>query len=74
MLLNPTKCQDYSLYLFWAIKGKLSPTPTPSPTQIRVNTLELKIDKGTDYFIDWKSKGVYNSKFQTCSIRWGFFA
>ena len=26
------------------------------------NTLELKEDKGTDYVIGWKSKGVYSSK------------
>ena len=25
--------------------------------------LELKTDRGTEYIIDWKSKGVYNSKF-----------
>ena len=27
-----------------------------------LNMLELKIDKGTDYIISWKSKGLYNSK------------
>ena len=27
------------------------------------NVLELKEDKGTEYIIGWKSKGVYNSKF-----------
>ena len=26
------------------------------------NVLELKKDKGTEYIISWKSKGVYNSK------------
>ena len=26
------------------------------------NMLEFKIDKGTDYIISWKSKGLYNSK------------
>ena len=26
------------------------------------NMLELKKDKGTEYVIGWKSKGVYNSK------------
>ena len=26
------------------------------------NMLELKIDKGTEYIIGWKPKGVYNSK------------
>ena len=26
------------------------------------DTLELKKYEGTDYFLSWKSKGVYNSK------------
>ena len=26
------------------------------------DTLKLKKDEGTDHFIGWKSKGVYNSK------------
>ena len=30
--------------------------------QIALNILELKIDKGTDYILTWKSNGVYNSK------------
>ena len=28
------------------------------------NTLELKEDKGTEYVISWKSKGVYTSKLK----------
>ena len=39
MLLNAAKCQGYSFYRFWVIKG--NPTGdakiTPSPTLIRVN-------------------------------------
>ena len=30
--------------------------------QSTFNVLELKIDKDTEYNIDWKSKGLYNSK------------
>ena len=30
--------------------------------QQKCNILKLKIDKGTDYVIGWKSKGVYSSK------------
>ena len=30
--------------------------------QPTLNVLGLKIDKGTEYVIDWKSKGLYNSK------------
>ena len=42
------------------------------------NVLELKIDIGTEYIIDWKSKSLYNSKlialhgdfFTLCKIFW----
>ena len=30
--------------------------------QPTLDTLELKKDKGTDYVLSWKSKGVFNSK------------
>ena len=33
------------------------------------NVLELKIDKGTEYIIGWKSKGVYNSKLVDYMVR-----
>ena len=33
--------------------------------QPTLDTLELKKDKGTDYVITWKSKGVYNSKLKS---------
>ena len=32
--------------------------------QPALDTLELKKDKGADYFLSWKPKGVYNSKFK----------
>ena len=32
--------------------------------QPTLGTLELKKDKGTGYFLTWKSKGVYNSKLK----------
>ena len=32
--------------------------------QPTLDTLELKKDKGTEYALNWKSKGVYNSKFK----------
>ena len=38
--------------------------------QPAVNTLELKTEKGSDYVIGWKSKGVYNSKLVAL---YGFF-
>ena len=36
MLLNAAKCQGYSFYRFWVIKGKQRGKTTPPPTQIRV--------------------------------------
>ena len=32
--------------------------------QPTLDTLDLKKDKGTDYLLSWKSKGVYTSKFK----------
>ena len=32
--------------------------------QQAIDTLELKKDKGTDYVLSWKSKGVFNSKLK----------
>ena len=32
--------------------------------QPTLDTLELKKDKGTDYVLSWRSKGVYNSKLK----------
>ena len=32
--------------------------------QPTINKLELKKDKGTDYVLSWKSKGVYTSKLK----------
>ena len=32
--------------------------------QPTLDTLELKKDKGTDYFLSWKSKEVFNSKLK----------
>ena len=32
--------------------------------QPTLDTLELEKDKGTDYVLNWKSKGVYNSKLK----------
>ena len=38
MIVNAAKCQRYSLYHIWVIKGKATggTYPTPTPTQIRV--------------------------------------
>ena len=49
MLLNAAKCQSYSFYCFWVIKGKpnlkITPSSPLSPTQIRV-----KVDFNTWIF------------------------
>ena len=36
--------------------------------QQATDTLELKKDKGTDYVLSWKSKGVFNSKLKPLYI------
>ena len=33
--------------------------------QPTLNTLELNKNKGTDYVLSWKSKGVFNSKLKS---------
>ena len=48
--LNAAKCQDYSFYRFWVIKGKqtgrvkLSHSPPPPHNQIRVKILDIRCD------------------------------
>ena len=32
--------------------------------QLNFDAVELKKDKGIDYVLSWKSKGIYNSKLQ----------
>ena len=36
--------------------------------QATPDMLELKKDKGTDYVLSWKSKGVFNSKLKPLHI------
>ena len=36
--------------------------------QPTLDTLELKQEKGTDYIIGWKSKGVYTSQLKPLHI------
>ena len=44
--------------------------------QLALDTLELKKDKGTDYGLSWKSKGVFTSKLKSLHnalfIAWEF--
>ena len=36
--------------------------------QLTLDKLELKKDKGTDYILSWRPKGVYNSKLKLLYI------
>ena len=40
--------------------------------QTTLNTLELKKDKGTDYDLSWKSKGIHTSKCKPLYTAFGY--
>ena len=59
MLLNAAKCQDYSFYRFWVLKGrpKRGDSLPPLSTQIRVNIItSTMISCGSRYkiFVSWE--------------------
>ena len=78
MLLNAAKCQGYSFYRFWVIKGKLTEgVKLPPPTQILVNRkqqisdIAIKLNNANAIlsklrcFIDRKTlKSVYHAIFE----------
>ena len=57
MLLNAAKCQGYSFYRFWVVKGKpkggkITPPPhTHTHTQIRVKEQQMYI-----FFMNYNKK------------------
>ena len=62
--LNSLITRDYNFFLgrtYFASNDGSQNTFVYQPT---LDTLELKKDKGTDYVLSWKSKGVYNSKLK----------
>ena len=79
MLLNAAKCQDYSFYRFWVIKGRpkrgdslpTTPHPPSSPpsTQIRVNIItSFQIFEDLqDLFEDLR---IYKEKVSVFYIQW----
>ena len=57
ILLNAAKCEGYSFYLFWVIKGKRT------PFQIRFKTLDiLLISCEISLILTWPGKCVITSK------------
>ena len=59
--LNSLITKEYNFFLFNTIYFTSN---DEFVYQSALGTLELKKDKGTDYALIWKSKGVYNSKLK----------
>ena len=57
MLLNATKCQGYSFYGFWVIKGKptggVAPTPPHPPSKVRIK-FKFSVELNKNTFSFWK--------------------
>ena len=72
MLLNAAKCQDYSFYRFWVLKGRPKrgdSLPPPLSTQIRVNIITSFQIFGDlqDLFEDLR---IYKEKVSMFYIQW----
>ena len=72
MLLNAAKCQDYSFYRFWVLKGRPKrgdSLPPPLSTQIRVNIItSFQIFEDLqDLFEDLR---IYKEKVSVFYIQW----
>ena len=64
MRLNSLITRDYNFFIgriYFTSNDGSQNTFVYQPT---FDTLELKKDKGTDYVLSWKSKGVYNYKLK----------
>ena len=62
--LNSLTTKDYNFFLgrmYFASNDWSQNTFVYQPT---LDTLEIKKDKGTDYVLSWKSKGLYSSKLK----------
>ena len=63
--LNGLITKDYNFFLgriYFTSNDGSQNTLVYQPT---LDILELKKDKGTDYVLSWKSKGVFNSKLKS---------
>ena len=63
--LNSLITKDYNFFLgriYFTSNDGSQNTLVYQPT---LDILELKKDKGTDYVLRWKSKGVFNSKLKS---------
>ena len=63
--LNSLITNYYSFFLGKIYFTSNDGSPNTFVYQLTLDTLELKKDKGTDYVLSWKSKGVFNSKLKS---------
>ena len=62
--LNSLVTTDYNFFLGRIYFTSNDGFQNPFVYQPTLDTLELNKDKGTDYILSWKSKGVYTSKLK----------
>ena len=62
--LNSLITKDYNISLGRIYFTNNDGSKNISVYQPTLDTLELKKDKGTDYVLSWKLKGVFNSKLK----------
>ena len=62
--LNSLTTNDYNFFLVRVYFTSDDGSQNTFSYQQSLDTLELKKDKGTDYVLNWKSKGVFNSKLK----------
>ena len=62
--LNSIITKDYNFFLGRIYFTSNDGSPNTFVYQPALATLELKKNKGTDYVLSWKSKGVFNSKLK----------
>ena len=62
--LNSLTTNDYNFFLVRVYFTSDDGSQNTFSYQQSLDTLELKKDKGTDYVLNWKSKGVFNSNLK----------
>ena len=62
--LNSLTTKDYKFFLGTVYLASNDGSQNTFVYQPIIDTLEIKKDKGTDYVLSWKSKGLYTSKLK----------
>ena len=62
--LNSLTTKDYKFFLGTIYLASNDGSQNTFVYQPIIDTLEIKKDKGTDYVLSWKSKGLYTSKLK----------